>query len=71
MDYSQYDSAIGRFYSIDRLSEASRDIAPYRFAYNNRVYFSDPSGLLEQTNNGSNDLTGWVNQGGKTFGILK
>ena len=47
MDYRQYDSAIGRFYSPDVLSELAYSITPYRFAYNNPVYFYDPTGLFE------------------------
>jgi len=47
MDYRQYDSAIGRFYSPDVLSELAYSISPYRFAFNNPVYFSDPTGLFE------------------------
>ena len=64
MDYRQYDMAIGRFNSIDELAEEAYDITPYRFAYNNPVYWNDPSGLKEES---GNEITGWVNKGGKTF----
>lgn len=37
---------------MDRLSELGYSITPYRFAYNNPVYWGDPTGLLE--NNGEN-----------------
>lgn len=47
MDFRQYDSTIGRFVGMDRLSELTYSITPYRFAYNNPVYFSDPTGLFE------------------------
>jgi RHS repeat-associated protein len=47
MDYRQYDPAIGRFNSMDVLSELAFSITPYRFAYNNPIYFSDPTGLFE------------------------
>jgi RHS repeat-associated protein len=47
MDFRQYDSAIGRFLGMDRLSELAYSITPYRFAYNNPVYWSDPTGLFE------------------------
>ncbi|WP_409416741.1 DUF6443 domain-containing protein [Flavobacterium sp. PS2] len=47
MDYRQYDPAIGRFNSMDRLSELAYSISPYRFAYNNPVYWNDPTGLFE------------------------
>ena len=53
MDYRQYDNAIGRFVGMDRLSEFTHSITPYRFALNNPNYFNDPSGLSEfkQTEN--------------------
>ncbi len=47
MDYRQYDGAIGRFNSVDVLSELAPHLTPYRYAFNNPVYWSDPSGLLE------------------------
>jgi RHS repeat-associated protein len=47
MDFRQYDSTIGRFVGMDRLSELAFSITPYRFAYNNPIYFSDPTGLFE------------------------
>lgn len=50
MDFRQYDSAIGRFNSIDVLSELTPDWTPYRFALNNPVFWADPTGLTEETN---------------------
>ncbi|WGK95149.1 MULTISPECIES: RHS repeat-associated core domain-containing protein [Flavobacterium] len=47
MDYRQYDNTLGRFNSIDVLSELAYSITPYRFANNNPVYFNDPTGLFE------------------------
>ena len=52
MDYRQYDNALGRFNCIDPLAEFGHSFSPYRFGYNNPVAFSDPSGLLEQNNEG-------------------
>ncbi len=52
MDYRQYDSAIVRFYGADRLAEMAPDISPYRFAFNNPVYWGDPTGLSEKSSNG-------------------
>lgn len=49
MDYRQYDSAIGRFNSIDVMSEMAPDWTPYRFAFNNPIFFGDPTGLFENT----------------------
>ncbi len=50
MDWRQYDGAIGRFVGMDRLSEFTHSITPYRFALNNPNYFNDPSGLSEFEN---------------------
>ena len=58
MDFRQYDSAIGRFVCIDRLSELTPSITPYRFAFNSPNIFSDPTGLKED---------GWVNTGDEVF----
>jgi len=45
MDYRQYDPALGRFGVVDPLATATPDQSPYHFAFNNPVYFSDPTGL--------------------------
>ena len=45
MDYRQYDMAIGRFNSIDLLSELTPSKTPNHFSNNNPVFFADPSGL--------------------------
>src|SRR5690554_3988532 len=65
MDFRQYDNALGRFYNPDRLAELAPGITPYRFAFNNPNYWSDPTGLFESwaaaisyalTNNISGDI---------------
>ncbi|OFM84651.1 hypothetical protein HMPREF2660_08140 [Weeksella sp. HMSC059D05] len=48
MDFRNYDPALGRFHSHDRLSESAPMHNPYRFAFNNPVYWRDPTGLFEQ-----------------------
>ena len=50
MDFRQYDNALGRFLNPDRLSELAPSITPYRFAFNNPNYWSDPTGLFESRN---------------------
>jgi RHS repeat-associated protein len=68
MDFRQYDPAIGRFYGMDRLSELGYSITPYRFAYNNPIYWSDPTGLFESKDDAkkyakSNGIrTGWFSR---------
>lgn len=47
MDFRQYDNVLGRFYNPDRLTELAPGITPYRFGFNNPVYWSDPTGLFE------------------------
>jgi len=73
MDYRQYDGAIGRFNSMDRLSEVAYSMTPYRFAYNNPVYWADPTGLIEKSviddifkRSGSGKTT-WTNNGTDGF----
>ena len=48
MDWRQYDSAIGRFVSIDYMAEYMPEFTPYHFSYNSPVEFNDPSGLCPE-----------------------
>ena len=71
MDYRQYDMAIGRFNSIDALSEMSFSTTPFAFSRNNPIFWMDPSGLLSQefinsiwcNSNNSSGKTVWTNTG--------
>jgi len=47
MDFRQYDPAIGRFVVTDPFAELSYSMTPYKFAYNNPIYWNDPLGLFE------------------------
>ena len=47
MDWRQYDPAIGRFTSIDPLTEARDWLTPYNFVQNNPILRIDPTGLLD------------------------
>ena len=74
MDYRQYDNALGRFNSIDALSEMNYSVSPFAFSYNNPIFWSDPTGLLSQAfvnsllqNSAENSATKWINDGGGTF----
>ena len=42
-----YMPDIGRWMSLDPLSEEFSDWTPYRFGFNNPIAFSDPTGMLE------------------------
>lgn len=52
MIFRNYDQSIGRFSSIDLMAEEAVDYTPYRFGFNNPIYFSDPTGLYEKTAGG-------------------
>ncbi|SEA80381.1 RHS repeat domain-containing protein [Psychroflexus halocasei] len=45
MDWRQYDPVLGRFNVTDPLAEEMFDQTPYHFAFNNPIYFKDPTGL--------------------------
>ncbi|MCS4238491.1 RHS repeat-associated protein [Myroides gitamensis] len=74
MDFRMYDNALGRFYGIDKLTEAIPGITPFHFGYNNPIMMSDPSGLLSQAflqslwnNSSSSGWNTWTNQGDNFF----
>src|SRR5690606_7654507 len=46
-DYRQYDAVLGRFNVMDILSEMAPDHTPYRYGFNNPVFWQDAVGLFE------------------------
>jgi len=46
-DYRHYDASLGRFNNMDALSELAPSQTPYRYGFNNPVYWTDPTGLFE------------------------
>jgi RHS repeat-associated protein len=69
MTFRQYDNALGRFMAIDPLAEFYHDLTPYRFGFNNPVYWTDPLGLIEKSvvndifNRSGSGKTVWKNDG--------
>lgn len=47
MDWRLYDNALGRFHAVDKFAELAPSITPYRFGFNNPIYWSDAAGLFE------------------------
>ena len=45
-DFRPYDEVLGRFRSVDLLSDEFTGINGYQFGYNNPINFNDPTGLL-------------------------
>ncbi|WP_311319227.1 RHS repeat-associated core domain-containing protein, partial [Elizabethkingia anophelis] len=69
MDFRNYIPDTGRFLGIDKLSEIMPDWTPFRFAFNNPLYFSDPTGLYEDDflayqNNAMSNKFFWPNAPG-------
>lgn len=50
MDWRHYDPAIGKFNCIDKLAERDYSSSSYSFAFNNPIYWVDPSGLSNVPN---------------------
>ena len=57
MDFRQYDPTLGRFNSMDVLSELFQNTSPYSFGFNNPLYFIDPTGLCPECEENVKDPT--------------
>jgi hypothetical protein len=67
MDFRQYDPALGRFNSMDVLSEIFFETSPYAFTLNNPVFFSDPTGLCPECPDNAKMNDTYVSDGGATY----
>ncbi len=54
-DWRGYDPQLGRFHSVDPLTDFFPGITPYHFAYNNPIGFNDPTGLMAEDGNEKKD----------------
>ena len=52
MDFRQYDNALGRFNSIDALSDIEHNYSTYSYSRNNPNIFTDPSGMSPDYHDG-------------------
>jgi RHS repeat-associated protein len=46
-EFRSYDAAIGRWTQVDPMAELAPNVTPYRFGFNNPVFYFDPFGLFE------------------------
>ncbi|WP_317618780.1 hypothetical protein [Chryseobacterium suipulveris] len=46
---------LGRWFNVDPLAELSPDLSPFRYAFNNPVSVTDPTGMYEDDNYGGGD----------------
>ena len=47
-DWRRYNAQLGRFNQVDPFTDFLSGITPYNYAFNNPVYFNDPSGLCPE-----------------------
>lgn len=73
LDYGArfYDPVLGRWHSIDPLSEVQVDFSPYHFSFNNPIFYNDPTGMIGENpqaistwvHDKTNDRWLWINDG--------
>jgi hypothetical protein len=57
MDWRQYDPALGRFNTIDKMADSSVENTPYHYGNNNPMFFKDPTGLFSTVVNEDGEVT--------------
>ncbi|MDN3606387.1 RHS repeat domain-containing protein [Kaistella yonginensis] len=63
-----YMPDVGRWMSIDPLAELSPDLTPFRFAFNNPISFTDPTGMYEDGYGGGGD---WDDENDRDQGFIR
>ncbi|MBF0762525.1 RHS repeat-associated core domain-containing protein [Dysgonomonas mossii] len=68
-DYSAryYESAIGRFTSVDPLAEKYYSISPYTYVKNNPLKYTDPTGMYVS----EESVGAWLNAAFRTYTLLE
>ncbi|TAH28403.1 MAG: hypothetical protein EAZ06_10170 [Cytophagales bacterium] len=66
-DHRSYDSEVGRFWQVDKLSEEAFNWTSYRYGFNNPISHTDPTGLWEQkadrwSTNNPDEIKAFINQ---------
>nr|WP_262895354.1 RHS repeat-associated core domain-containing protein [Penaeicola halotolerans] len=67
-EYRLYDQQIGRFLSVDPLADQFLSWTPYHYAYNNPIFWNDPTGAAPESGDEFRGLaTRYIDPSGRTI----